>query len=63
MYKSQVYPDMIGNYVRGTRGSARGGSDNSPPATVNSAFAAKLKSKFEDAFGSSGDRIATMASK
>ena len=61
MWKAQVYPDMIGNHMR-ARGSSRAAGAESPPATVNSVFAAKFDSKFKEAFGT-GDKIATMATK
>ena len=54
-----MYPDMIGNHAR-ARGSSRGPS---PPATVNSVFAAKFDSKFKEAFASNGDKISTMATR
>lgn len=62
LYKSQVYPDMITTHVR-SRGSSRAAGASSPPATVNSAFAAKFDSKFKEAFGSTGDKVATMATR
>ena len=62
MWKGQVYPDMIGKHMR-ARGSSRAAGAKSPPATVNSVFAAKFDSKFKEAFGSDGDKIATMATK
>ncbi len=54
---------MLTNHMRGGRASGRASGGKSPPATVNSAFAAKWDSKFKEAFGPTGDKIASMPSR
>ena len=57
LYKDEVYPDMITNHLRGGRTTSRALGSKGPPATVNSAFAAKWDIKFKDAFGGVGEKI------
>ncbi|KAL3131372.1 hypothetical protein ABBQ38_007687 [Trebouxia sp. C0009 RCD-2024] len=61
LYKDAVYPDMITRHIRGGRAASRASGSKGPPATVNSAFAAKWTSKFKDAFGSEGEKISGLS--
>ena len=54
---------MIANHLRGGKATGRASGGKSPPATVNSAFAAKWDSKFKEAFGSTGDKMSSMPSR
>ena len=63
LYKDEVYPDMITNHLRGGRAAGRASASKGPPATVNSAFAAKWDNKFKDVFGGAGEKISIVSAR
>lgn len=63
LYKDEVYPDMITNHLRGGRAARGASGSKGPPATVNSAFAAKWDSKFKDTFGAAGEKVARVSAR
>ena len=63
LYKDEVYPDMITNHLRGGRAASRASGSKGPPATVNSAFAAKWDNKFKNAFGGAGEKISGVSAR
>ena len=63
LYKREVYPDMITNHLRGSRAASRASGSKGPPATVNSAFAAKWNNKFKDVFGAAGEKISGVSAR